>query len=183
MFIGAEEYAVVVPVVNKEYFLFEIRSNLLRIQPGEISFPGGKIEYGESPKSAAIRETVEEIGVRPNIISNLPPVYTPFNIIIHPFIGILESSNLNINKYEVEKTIEVPIEIFKSPKYTYDLKVKVIPPSSFPFHLIPNGKDYKWRSGKYKVMFFEYNDHIIWGMTALIAHEAYKKINEKGEKQ
>ena len=52
--------SILVPIVKIDdsyYILFEVRSKNLRTQPNEISFPGGKIENGENPVDAAIRET------------------------------------------------------------------------------------------------------------------------------
>ncbi|ABR31724.1 NUDIX hydrolase [Thermosipho melanesiensis] len=176
MVIGANEYSILVPIIDKNYFLFEIRSKNI-IQPGEVSFPGGKIEENETPVSCVIRETCEKIGTKPRIIKKMPLVVTPFNIVLHPFIGEIENK-LNINKIEVETTFTAPIEIFKNPIYKNYLEVNVTPPRNFPFKLIPNGKNYNWRNGKYKVLFFKYKKHVIWGMTALIAHEAYKILKE-----
>jgi len=56
-------FAVLVPIIEIDgelNLIFEVRSNSIT-QPGEISFPGGRIEEGESPRKAAIRETSEEL--------------------------------------------------------------------------------------------------------------------------
>ncbi|MEF1862735.1 CoA pyrophosphatase, partial [Neisseria gonorrhoeae] len=57
--------SVLIPIIeinNTHYILFEVRSKNLKHQPSEISFPGGKIESGETPYEAVIRETCEELG-------------------------------------------------------------------------------------------------------------------------
>ena len=59
-------YAVLVPVVEwngKLHLLFEVRSDALRRQPGEVCFPGGRMEEGESPTQCALRETEEELAI------------------------------------------------------------------------------------------------------------------------
>lgn len=38
----------------------------------------------------------------------------------------------------------------------------------FPYEKIPGGKNYDWKQGKYSVYFYEYQEYIIWGMTAKI---------------
>jgi coenzyme A diphosphatase NUDT7 len=56
-------FAVLVPLIEIDgelNIIYEVRSNSIT-QPGEISFPGGRIEEGESPQEAAIRETSEEL--------------------------------------------------------------------------------------------------------------------------
>ena len=68
LFIGEEtalRYAVLIPLVQVDgewHVLFEVRSLTMRKQPGDISFPGGRIDPTDaSPMEAAIRETHEEL--------------------------------------------------------------------------------------------------------------------------
>ena len=54
------EYAVLVPLVERPEglsLLYEVRAHTLRRQPGEVCFPGGRIEGVESPEECALRET------------------------------------------------------------------------------------------------------------------------------
>ena len=58
--------AVILPLIeinNEIHLLFEVRSKKMKSQPGDICFPGGKIEENESPKSAALREASEELNL------------------------------------------------------------------------------------------------------------------------
>ena len=61
------KYAVLLPLIeveNETHILFEVRSLSLRRQPGEICFPGGKIDPEDSDqRKCAIRETTEELGI------------------------------------------------------------------------------------------------------------------------
>ena len=75
LFIGEEtafQSAVLIPFVQVDgewHILFEVRSLTMRKQPGDISFPGGRIDPTDaSPMAAAIRETSEELGVEPETI-------------------------------------------------------------------------------------------------------------------
>ncbi|MFL6557138.1 MAG: NUDIX hydrolase, partial [Bacillus sp. (in: firmicutes)] len=74
--LGSEQfskYAVMVPIIEKVdgiHVLLEVRSLELRRQPGEICFPGGRIDSQDSDeKAAAIRETIEELGINKEQIS------------------------------------------------------------------------------------------------------------------
>lgn len=168
--------SILIPIVKKNnsyYILFQVRSKDLRTQPNEISFPGGKIEPNESPLHAAIRETCEELGTNENnidIISGLDLLITPANLIIHPYVGYIKDiGNLNINKDEVDHIFLVPISyLLKYEPICYNNEVKIIPNKNFPYHIIPNNHNYKFDSGNYPVLFYEYENYIIWGITAKI---------------
>lgn len=178
--------SILIPIIKIEdsyYILFEVRSKNLRTQPSEISFPGGKIENGETPMDAAIRETCEELGTSEDnieIISQLDLLITHMNLIIHPYVGILNNINhLDINKDEVDHTFLVPIThlIENKPKY-YKNKLEVIPDDKFPYDIIPNKENYKFQESSYPVLFYEYKDYVIWGLTARILENFLKVLTE-----
>ena len=91
---NAMNAAILVPLVEVDgqlNLLFEVRSRNLNSQPGDISFPGGKIDQGdEGPLAAAIRETEEELGIPSeniDIITELDLFVSPYGLIIHNFLG------------------------------------------------------------------------------------------------
>lgn len=178
--------SILVPIVKKDnsyYILFEVRSKNLRTQPSEISFPGGKIENGETPLEAAIRETCEEIGTSKDnieVISQLDLLITHMNLIVHPYVGILNSiENLNINSDEVDHTFLVPITYLLENKPTYyKNKLEVIPDDEFPYEIIPNKENYKFQESNYPVIFYKYNNYVIWGITARILENFLKVLND-----
>ena len=92
---STHESAVVVPIIkinNETHILFEVRALSLNNQPGEICFPGGKIEKGENALNCAIREACEELNISKNnieIINKLACLVTPFNMTIYSFVGFL----------------------------------------------------------------------------------------------
>ncbi len=71
-----KKYAVLVPIVDTpdgRSLLFEKRAGSLRRQPGEVCFPGGKLEPEEPPQVCAIRETMEELCIVKEQIAILGP--------------------------------------------------------------------------------------------------------------
>ncbi|MCC5912533.1 MAG: CoA pyrophosphatase [Clostridiaceae bacterium] len=170
--------SVLLPVVkvgNKPSLLFQIRSFHLNSQPGEICFPGGKVEKKEAPLDSAVRETMEELNIdekKIKVLGELEPIVTTFDMIIYPFVGTLEDvevDKINYSKEEVADIFTVPLEeLIHQQPLVHKVKLKAIPDESFPYHLIENGEKYKWRTNDYYVYFYQYKDYIIWGITAKI---------------
>ena len=179
-------FSVLVPIIqikDELHLLFQVRSNRIRRQPGEISFPGGKIENGETPRQACIRETYEEMGIceeQIEIIGQLDYLLNNTNDIIYPFLGILSETfieDIHFSKEEVEEIFTVPLQYFLDNKpEVYDMCYKVAADNSFPFHKIKNGPVYQNRIMTYPVYFYEYEKYIIWGLTANITRNFVKEL-------
>src|SRR5215510_11268528 len=67
------------------------RAHDMRSHPGQVSFPGGSIDPGETPREAALREAWEETGVRPEgveVFAELPELWLPpTNFSVTPVLG------------------------------------------------------------------------------------------------
>lgn len=185
------KYAVLLPLIKKEddiHVLFEVRSLKLRRQPGEICFPGGRIDLQDTDeKSAAIRETMEELGIENEDISNAFPLnylFSPFGMIIYPYVGFIEKpEKITPNSSEVEEVFTVPISYFMNndPKI-YQVHFKAEPEENFPFDLLPGGKEYNWRTRHLEEYFYLFETRVIWGLTArILAHfiEILRKNEQK----
>lgn len=178
------KYAVLVPIVETaegQTLLFEKRSGSLRRQPGEICFPGGKIERGEPPQTCAVREATEELCIPESQINILGPCdifVSPFDIIIYPFIGELIDYRYTYNPEEVADVIAVPVDYFlENPPEKYKSTIVSRQSEDFPFERIPGGENYPWASGSYDVLFYQYNDLLIWGITAYLVQSAAELID------
>ncbi|WP_077610246.1 NUDIX hydrolase [Clostridium sp. Marseille-P2415] len=179
------QYAVLIPMIDSSditYLLFEKRSDKLRRQPGEICFPGGKLEAGESLQACAVRETIEELRVLRQQIEVTGPgdIYiSPFNLMIHPFIGIIKDYQDTFSTDEVDEIIKVPLDFFRNHQpEKFESKLITEPPEDFPYEWIPGGIKYPWAKGTYDILFYQYENWIIWGMTAQIVKSAVNLIDQ-----
>jgi 8-oxo-dGTP pyrophosphatase MutT (NUDIX family) len=171
--------AVFMPLLEmngEPHILFEKRAADLKVQPGEICFPGGAIEQNDaSPAQAAIRETSEELKISCDDIELVAPLdimVSPFNAIVYPFVGYIKNpQKISYNPSEVDEIFYVPLQhlIDQIPlQYVIDLVVQM--PEDYPYELVPGGKNYPYRTGKMPQHFYFWQDRIIWGMTARILH-------------
>jgi len=90
------------------------RSDQLRSHTGEVSFPGGRLDPGEAPVAAALREAGEEIGLAAEaveILGQLPPLATVSSrSSITPFVGVLTGRPvLKPNPAEVDLIFDVSL--------------------------------------------------------------------------
>lgn len=145
------------------------------------AFRAEKLEHDELPETCAIRETREELCVHENQISILGPgdiFVSPFDIIIYPFIGALKDYQLTYNTEEVSDVIAVPVDYFlANPPEKYKSTVFSSLSADFPFERIPGGKNYPWANGSYDVLFYQYKDWLIWGITAYLVQSAAELID------
>jgi 8-oxo-dGTP pyrophosphatase MutT (NUDIX family) len=167
---------------GETYILFEKRALTMRNQPGDISLPGGRIEEGESPREAAIREAEEELNIsRDDIefIGDMDYFISPYNTIIYPFVGKLNDNvNINPSKDEVDHVFKVPIKFFQQNEpLCHDVELKPQFEKDYPFHLIHAGEDYKFIIRRYHQYFYLYEDYVIWGFTAQIIKSFIDIIN------
>ncbi len=186
--IGADrcrQYAILIPLIQVSgttCMLFEKRSAKLRRQPGEICFPGGKLEPGEALMECAVRETVEELNVKKEQIKliGVGDIYiSPFNLMIHPFIGEIVDYKDTFSLDEVEEIIKVPLDFFRNhPPEVFESKLINQPAEDFPYEWIPGGVNYPWSKGIHEVLFYRYENCTIWGMTAHIVRSAIRLIDE-----
>ncbi len=113
----AQQAAVLVILYNKNakaHVLMTQRALDLKIHAGEISFPGGIVEFeDEHLLGTALRETMEEIGLEVDpskVIGCLPKVQTRTGFEITPFVAILPSlPELTVSEDEVHEVLEMPL--------------------------------------------------------------------------
>lgn len=174
--------SIIIPLVeinNDVYILFEVRAKKLKSQPGDICFPGGKIDENETPKEAALREMSEELGVgNIDIINELDTVVRYDGIIIHPYLGIIKDvKEININESEVDRVFYVPLDyLIKHKPLEVKNRINVERSKDFPYDLIVDKENYKFREASYRSIFYKYENYNIWGITAEMLKNFLEKL-------
>ena len=137
------------------------RSTDLRHHPGQISFPGGKIEANEHSRQAALRETHEETGIAPEqlqLIGQLPSYATGTGFLIQPWIAFLtQEVELKLQASEVDSAFWLPLPFVLDPVNTHSE------------HFAMHGQSHL-------VHFMPYGPHLIWGATAAILYSLKQQL-------
>lgn len=172
--------AVVLPLLKEKgelSVLFEVRSAQLGWQPGEICFPGGRIEADDAePERAAVRETYEELRLAPgglHILGPLDYLVSPIGVIIYPFAGyIADPAAIEPSAHEVAAVFTVPLRFFlETEPLAAQMEVATRPLPGFPADLVAAGYPPDWRRrASYPVLFYRYGGRVIWGLTARVMY-------------
>jgi 8-oxo-dGTP pyrophosphatase MutT (NUDIX family) len=133
--------------------LLTLRSSRLSAHGGQVSFPGGRIEAGETPEAAAVREAAEEVGLDPRLpelLGRLPEHVTGTGFRIIPVVGLVPGPlNLTPDPSEVEEPFEVPLSV-------------ILDPSA------PERRSGEWQGRRREFWVWPHERHYIWGATAAI---------------
>lgn len=191
--IGRHRYfSVLVPVVEKDgqlHLLFEVRARAMESQPGEICFPGGHVEPGETPAEAALRETMEEIGIPPEKVELIGPgdiLYGYANYTLYTYMGIIDyedAAKARLAPEEVDEVFLVPLQAFRDhPPQVQTEKIYTEISADFPFEKIGIDETYPWRIGDWEIPIYDVEGRIIWGLTARITADMIRVLAERQEK-
>ena len=171
----AAKYAILVPLVETgsgEALLLEVRSQLVK-QPGEVCFPGGRAESGESAAEAAVRETCEELGIGPEaieVITELQPLTMGDGRKVCPVSARLRIDGidgLRVSEDEVAEVFLLPLSWLKeNPPAHYDLASTE--DEELPAKLLGYLAHYGGYRKTGRTDYYEYEGHGIWGLTARI---------------
>jgi 8-oxo-dGTP pyrophosphatase MutT (NUDIX family) len=156
--------AVLVPIVDRPEptVLLTQRAQHLPNHAGQVSFPGGKIDKGDtSPLAAALRETEEEIGVDRSLVEPLGylDIYmTTLGYRIVPTIARLKPGfTLTLSPGEVDDTFEVPLAFLMDQT-----------------NVQRHSRDWQGITRHYYAITF--GERYIWGVTAGILRNLYDRI-------
>ncbi|TCI00539.1 CoA pyrophosphatase [Roseococcus sp. SYP-B2431] len=129
------------------------RASHMRSHAGQVSFPGGRIEPGESPEEAALREAYEEVALDPSlprVMGRLPRHLTGTGYEITPVIAALRPGfTLIPSPDEVASAFELPLSILLDPA-------------------APRRERAEWKGRMREYWVWPHGEHHIWGATATI---------------
>jgi 8-oxo-dGTP pyrophosphatase MutT (NUDIX family) len=127
---------------------------------GQISFPGGRIENGETPEAAALREAWEEVRLPPQAarpLGRLPAVLSPYRYHVTPVLAWLEGKPpLKANPAEVSEILWAPLA-----------------------ELAAAGAWSEWREReglRRQVWHYPWRGRDVWGLTANVLHELLGRL-------
>jgi len=138
------------------------RADTLRTHKGQVAFPGGRCDPGETPWAAAVREAEEEIGLDRSFVDPVglaTPMATGSGYLVYPVVAFVrEGFTLSANPHEVADIFEAPFEL-------------VVDPANYQTHYfeLPEG-----RSGHYEALIHE--EQRIWGVTGRILRALHGRL-------
>jgi 8-oxo-dGTP pyrophosphatase MutT (NUDIX family) len=145
--------AVLIGVSRREEpgVILTVRREHMRTHAGQVAFPGGRIDPGESAIAAALREAWEELGLQPEtaeVVGEVDPYRTVTGYAVTPVLAVVEPDQpLSPHEHEVADWFEAPLAFVLDPQ-NHQLKSALF-----------QGRERYY----YEIV---WNDRRIWGATA-----------------
>ncbi len=157
---GLRRAAVLVPLfedAGEVHVLLTRRRPDLRYHPGQVSFPGGRIEPGESARAAALREAREEIGLDPARVE---------------IIGALDEALVLVSAFRL--TPWVGVVPYPYPYLAHPGEVEAIlylPLAALARPGVHRSEELTAYGVRHLVHFYDMPEATVWGATARILHQ------------
>jgi 8-oxo-dGTP pyrophosphatase MutT (NUDIX family) len=146
---------VLIPIIERGASLSVLlteRSADLKHHPGQVSFPGGRMETSDADiRATALRETHEEVGIHPSdvdVCGYLKPTATGTGYAVTPVVGFVNPAvELVLDTMEVQSAFEVPLDFLMDERNQED-------------------SERIWKGASVPVITFHHREYKIWGATA-----------------
>ena len=142
-------------------FLLIHRPSNMRSHPGQVAFPGGKLDPGEGPVEAALREAHEELGIDPGLVTVIGPSDTYFTgtgYAVTPVLAVVPPDlELQPSPTEVAAWFEAPVD------HVFDPANHVEQSAS-------------WQGAERRYIEIMWQNHRIWGVTAAMIANLSRRI-------
>jgi 8-oxo-dGTP pyrophosphatase MutT (NUDIX family) len=157
--------AVLAPIVARPdglTVLLTQRASHLRSHSGQVSFPGGKLDPGETPLQAALREAQEEIGLEARFVEPLgwlDPYLTGTGFRIAPLVALVTPGYvLRLNPQEVETAFETPLSF-------------LMDEANHQIH------EREWQGQRRRYYAMPHDNRYIWGATAGMLRNLWERLS------
>ncbi|MEE4199381.1 CoA pyrophosphatase [Erythrobacter sp.] len=161
---AATQAAVLIAVVDRPQptMILTQRPNSMRDHPGQVAFPGGKLEAGEDAVVAALREANEELGIAADavdIIGVSDLYHTGTGFAVTPVLGLVEPGiAITPDAREVEAWFEAPLDLMFDPASWTE-------------------RTAMWKGAERVYLDMRYEGFRIWGVTAAIIANLARRLN------
>jgi 8-oxo-dGTP pyrophosphatase MutT (NUDIX family) len=149
--------------MGQTHLVLTRRRDDLQSHAGQVSFPGGRREDGESLQTTALRETFEEVGILPTelaLLGRLSSLYIPpSDYEVHPFVAWYTNGRPTFipQESEVAEILEVPLSHLLDPATRLE-------------------EPWEIRGFQLNVPFYLVTGHKVWGATAMMLSEFLERM-------
>ncbi len=157
--------AVLVPLIERPEglsVLLTTRTEHLRRHAGQVAFPGGRADPGETPWQTALREAQEEVGLDPALVHVAglsDPFWTRTGYLITPVVGFVSPAlTITPNPEEVAEVFEVPFDFLMDAANHHEME-----------RVFPDG-------ARRQVLTMPYGGRHIWGITAMLLRALHARL-------
>jgi 8-oxo-dGTP pyrophosphatase MutT (NUDIX family) len=156
--------AVLIPLVwydEEWHLLFTRRTDTVESHKGQVSFPGGACDEGETtPEQTALREADEEIGLNPDdvrVLGRLSNLITITYFRVTPVIGVVKWPNVfRVGEHEVARIFTIPVMWLANPSNRWQFEMPGRARSLIAYH--------------------PYDGELLWGATARMTADFLKVL-------